>query len=263
MQLSVIVRTHDRSNLHGDRYTGTGKGEVTYRCLYSLVQTINSALEAPDLAGILEGVSLTVLDDHSQELELIQRILGEAQCKTQLETLEERGNNASMFRYFMLGAAAPALVYLVEDDYLHERDALREMVRDYITFTKYRGSPVALNPFNDPDNYQSHTLSPSYIVWGDKRHWRTGEWSLCTFMIHSQVIRDHWAFFEEMARFYEKKQGVHEGSTLGRLWSGPVTLFSPIPSVALHVQAERQKDPYIDWTSWWHAADYRHLLPRS
>jgi hypothetical protein len=38
---------------------------------------------------------------------------------------------------------------------------------------------------------------------------------------------------------------------VNKIWREDVTLFTPIPSVALHVQYEAQKDPYLDWKELW------------
>lgn len=260
MELSIILRTHDRTNLHGERYTGTGKAEVTYRCAYSLVRSVNEAISNGLVRS--EKVTLTVLDDHSDRPEVIRQIVSYARCKTQFEALEGTGNNASLLRYFELGKQAKDLVYLIEDDYLHEPGALTEMLFDHAQFSKNLGRPVAINPFNDPDNYRPTHMMPSRIAQGSRRHWRTSDWTLCTLLVPSEVVRTHWSAFEKLARLYEKGFGITEGNTLSPIWNSDVVLFAPIPSLALHVQTEQQKDPYIDWKAWWEANEYRHTLSR-
>src|SRR3989344_3862890 len=131
MRLSLIARSHDVSNLHGERYTGTSKAEVTYRCLFSLVESLNYALRQD---GILTEAkpqfTLTIIDDHSNNSELIQKILARVQCKTSFTELQGKGNNDSLLKAFTLGREAEELVYFVEDDYLHERTAIEEMIYD-------------------------------------------------------------------------------------------------------------------------------------
>lgn len=258
MHLSILLRTHDRSNLHGERYTGTPKSEVTYRALYSLVRSINEALAA----GVVkkESTTIAVLDDHSDHPDIIQKILSRAWCESRFEALPTRGNNDSLLRCFQLAAQAPDLVYVVEDDYLHEPSAIGEMVENFMLFSRNLGKPVAIHPFNDPDNYLPHGMVPSYIVQGTKRYWRTNDWSLGTFLIKSAMMRAHWDAFDRLARLYEKGTGVTELNTLTPLWRKEITLFLPIPSLALHVQDEQHKDPYINWRAWWDGAEYRHLV---
>lgn len=258
MQLSVILRTHDTSNLHGERYTGTPKSEVTYRAAYSLVRSLNDALAS----GVLDPktTTLTILDDHSDHPEIIQKILQTAWCEKKFEALPTRGNNDSLLRCFSLAKEAQGLVYIVEDDYLHEPGAIGEMIAGFETFSENLGNPVAIHPFNDPDNYRPSGIVPSRIVQGPKRHWRTNDWSLGTFLVLGDTIRKHWNNFDMLARWYEKGKGITEANTLTPLWKGGVTLFTPIPSLALHVQTEQQKDPYINWREWWDRSDYRHLL---
>ena len=43
-----------------------------------------------------------------------------------------------------------------------------------------------------------------------------------------------------------------ENETINMVWNQPdVMLFSPIPSLALHLMEESGKDPYIDFDALW------------
>lgn len=257
MNFSIIVRTHDVKNLHGERYTGTDKAEVTYRSLYSLVQSINYAFRPHGILGELTPkVNLIILDDHSLHPETIKDILARASYPASFEPLEDTGNNASCLRSFEVGKGAEGLVYFVEDDYLHEESAIEEMFHDWFLFSKNLGCPVALNPYDDPDNYLPNWIELTRVVHGLKRHWRTNVHSLGTFLIHTDAVRAHWKLFEDLALYYEKVKGITEDSTIGKMWRQEIPLFSPIPSLALHMQTEHQKDPYIRWEDWWEKADY-------
>lgn len=44
---------------------------------------------------------------------------------------------------------------------------------------------------------------------------------------------------------------IQEGTTINHIWRWEVKLFTPIPSLALHMGYERQLDPYIDWKKLW------------
>jgi hypothetical protein len=55
----------------------------------------------------------------------------------------------------------------------------------------------------------------------------------------------------EYGTLWGEINNVHEGTMVNKIWREDVTLFTPIPSVALHVQYEAQKDPYLDWKELW------------
>ena len=44
---------------------------------------------------------------------------------------------------------------------------------------------------------------------------------------------------------------IHEGTTINHIWRNDAVLFTPIPSVALHMQYDKQKDPYLNWEELW------------
>jgi hypothetical protein len=44
---------------------------------------------------------------------------------------------------------------------------------------------------------------------------------------------------------------VDEGNTIGEIWKNDVIRINPIPSLALHIQFEEQRDPLINHINWW------------
>jgi hypothetical protein len=75
-------------------------------------------------------------------------------------------------------------------------------------------------------------------------------------MLRPQVLIDHWPVFEKLATEYNPdystpEEHTHEGNTICQIWKNHALRFSPIQSLALHMQFDTQIDPYIDWTTWW------------
>lgn len=220
MLLDVILRTHDLSSLHdwNPRVIDVPKPELIRRCVISLVKA-------------LEGVehTLTILDDHSTDetLEFLHR---------QGPVIETGpGNNLSLLTAVDgAGASRADLVYMVEDDYLHWPGAIQEMLC-FVELAKERGLPsVALHPYDDHDNYTHGADKESHIVVGRDRHWRTNTYSTATVMAEPWLFREEQ--WEKLAREYDRPgQGVHEGTTISRLWGHRVALFTPLPSLAVHL----------------------------
>lgn len=61
----------------------------------------------------------------------------------------------------------------------------------------------------------------------------------------SKHVFDKYKFYFDLAAEYVCKKS--EDETINNVWKqNDVTLFSPIPSLALHIVGEDGKDPYID-----------------
>lgn len=71
------------------------------------------------------------------------------------------------------------------------------------------------------------------------------------FMINHTIIIQHWDLFNAMGDCDAHDRQM-EQKTINQLWqTRGLMLFTPTPSLALHMQFESEKDPYIDWKSWW------------
>lgn len=245
MNLEVILRTHDGSDVHpGDvRIVHASKGEIVRRCVSSLGDAVRQSTD---------GVLVRIIDDHSSEETCnFLKTIGE------VEMLSGSGNNASWLRAFECARESEAdVVYLVEDDYLHAPEALREMMYFYEEARKKsRGREMVLCPYDDFFNYVHGPDKTGYVVPSRERHWRTNTYTAGTFMLSPQLVRDHWEKFERLATLYETPQGiaehVNEETTIARIWmEGHATLFTPLPSLAVHLN--QNIPPRFDWETLWH-----------
>lgn len=244
--LEIVLRTHGNSNVHTDRerYVNVPKPEVVKRCVTSLINSANN---------IAIDCKITVLDDHSTSelITDIKHILSYSKHPTSLEHLPLPGFNQSAYQQFLRAKTSSAdLVYSVEDDYLHCPTALTELLDDFELFSDRVGKPVCLYPFDMPDSYIEPFFERSWLVHGTKRHWRTTSWIPNTFMCQPSMLNTYWEPFAKLAREYNKTT-VHEGTTTAPIFREHVFGANPIPSLALHMQFDQQKDPYIDWKFWW------------
>jgi hypothetical protein len=247
MKIEIILRTHDQSNIHKDRerYCNIPKRDLILGCLQSLINSSNLVQN--------HEINFKILDDHSSS-ELIQGIYNlfdTCLWPYELYNLKESGHQHSGLKQFEFGKNSEAdLVYLVEDDYLHCPSALTEMIEAHELFTAKSGQEVVIYPFDMPDDYVPPWMAPCFVVHGTKRHWRSGTWTTFTMMLKPQFIENHWPVFEKLGGEYDG-ENVHEGNTICELWKNNALRFSPIQSLALHMQFDTQKDPYIDWEKWW------------
>lgn len=265
MRLDVILRTHDSTDIHSDagesRYCGVSKTTLIDKCAESLITSIEQFQSESKW-----DVSVYWIDDGSSDecRNMIRdRFMGRVHL-VEMNLKRGHGFNASALSQFQTAMESEAnLVYLVEDDYLHYPSAITEMVDAYLTFKTNLGAEVAIHPFDDPDNYLPTAIEPCRIVYGRNRHWRTNTYSTFTVMFNPEVIREYWSVFYTLATEYRTQWGernnVHEGTTINELWRGPIPLFTPIPSLALHMQFTAQKDPYLSWKALWNSLDGKKL----
>jgi hypothetical protein len=250
MQLDIILQTcTNKTNQEGERYCKAAKSEVSRRCAISLVKSIN-ACDIPDFK-----INLTVLDDHSDlaDLEVLDNIF-KTVSNYKLINLETTGVMESISACYKYGLENTSeLVYFAQDDYLFELNAIKEMIEAYYYF-KYmlRGQDVGIYPFNDPYRYYiPANIEITRVVHGPNRHWRLNYFTASCFMVHHETIEKHWDLFEAMGNS-DCHDTTMEDRTINQLWQKQnVALFTPIPSLALHMQFDSEKDPYIDWEKLW------------
>lgn len=253
--LDVILRTCDGQNVHADwrvRYHGIEKSDLIVGCLRSLVRSIKNVRETK--------VSLTILDDHStpDTLARIKDAVKDLEDSNVI-SLEENGYNNSAHRQWLMCRDSKAdLVYSVEDDYLHYPSAIQEMLDSHQIFcNRLKRNDIVIYPFDEPSEYDPPNRT-DFIVHGSARHWRTGVFTTNVMMTSPQLFRDNWELFETLALKYNgdylnpRTEHYEESNTIWKIWqSNRAIRFNPIPSLALHMQFEQQRDPFIDWQEWW------------
>jgi glycosyltransferase involved in cell wall biosynthesis len=245
MIVDIILRSHDGGDVHPDigRFLSVAKKEIVKR-------SVRSLHESSKLVGE-HVISFHIIDDHSSDETVA--VLKEI---AEVEPLSGTGNNASWLRAFKCARDSAAdVVYLVEDDYLHAPEALREMFHFY-QFAKERSGDkeIVLCPYDDFFNYVYGPDKVGFVVPGRERHWRTNTYTMGTFLISPQIVREHFEKFEQLARLYETPQGIAGGvteeTTIARIWKeGFATLFTPLPSLAVHLN--QNEPPLFDWKTLW------------
>ena len=254
MSVHVVLRTCDHTNVHADwrvRYHNVPKADLLKGCVKSLV---NSCKGIPDL-------KLTILDDHSSEetISWLIHTLEKSKLVYKIINLEDSGYNNSAHKQWIICRDTDAdLVYSVEDDYLHCPTAMQEMIDSFNIFCdRLKRDTVVLYPFDEPTEYNPPKRQ-DFIVHGSNRHWRTGLYTTNVLFCKPKIFRENWELFEVLALKYNgdylnpRTEHYEEANTIQKIWeSGRAIRFNPIPSLALHMQFDPQKDPFIDWQSWW------------
>jgi len=257
--LDIVLRTCEFTEVHperGDRFIVCDKTTLIKKCFISLIQSIRlSEYET----------KLWIVDDHSSP-ELLDYI--SKKCKNynityEIINCEESGFNYSALKQFELCRdKGSKWVYSVEDDYLHYPQAIQSMVAQAEAFTQKFGTNVAIRPDDDVFTYSPNTTyskKPYRLFLGKDRHWRTLHNTHNTIFTHVDVFKEYWELFSSLAKFF-RKTSVCEDGTINTIWSdgvtknGPVPLFSPIPTLAIHI-SQNNEPTHLEYKKLWDSID--------
>ena len=139
------------------------------------------------------------------------------------------------------------LIYFVEDDYIHKKESLREMILTYEKISSQLNREFFLCPVDYPYLYKKTEYTN--ILIGGKYHWRTVNESLLTFMTSKKLINKYW---NELMLMCENEHSPFE-TPLHKIYEKEVCL-SPLPSLAMHctnVNSIFGLSPNIDWIKIW------------
>ena len=265
--VEIVLRTHSTINVHGGtpRYIDVPKHEIAKKCAISLINSVNGEKN--------NKIKITWLDDNSTKEFLDEMFEVFKHCSHPWEYVPlgeckgfDRSYNYSAWYQFKSCRDSTAdIVYSVEDDYLHCPAAISELLNSYKYLQNFFNvEDVCLFPYDYPDEYIFNENEKYHIVRSKNRHWRSTTWTTNTLMTSPRVFREHWDKFEQLAtefRVWNKQEHnfdfdtvgdlVWEENTINEIWKNHVLTFNPIPSLALHVQSEKERDDFIDWRYWW------------
>ncbi|HIF51198.1 MAG TPA: hypothetical protein EYQ42_06710 [Thiotrichaceae bacterium] len=249
-ELTICLRTcinEKRAKGARNELTGVDLEDHLLRCIKSLIQSVQYAHENKC------KVRLTIFDDRSEKrvIEKIKILCEKSTFDWNIRTTEKSGQGQSLYQNFEYSKEREGLYYFCEDDYLHAKSAVLEMINFYKKVHSQTGEHMLLYP-------QEHEIVfgqfnyPSYILYSDTRRWRTISHATHTFFIHSDVVREYWEYFEN-TKYVGVKEKRHLGSekkTTDRLFNH-ILGFSPIPAIAVHLQTKHCLPPFFDWKRLW------------
>ena len=267
--LDIIIKTCTSVNLvtqNKKRVFEKDKPEYTFRTINSLINSLKFDEE------ILKRikVKIYVVDHNSkkEDLEKIKNIIKTINISfeiinlnlekfNQIKVLSKNNavieNNmkatmASILTSFNIAKEkSEDLVYFVEDDYIHKKESLSEMIRSYEKIASELAHEIFLCPVDYPYLYKK--MDNSNILIGNKYHWRTVNESLLTFLTSKKLIEKYW---NELLLMSENEHSPFE-TALHKIYEKELCL-SPIPSLAMHctnVNSIFGLSPNINWKKLW------------
>ena len=234
------------------------KIEYSLRSLNSLIRSINFCyLKYPNIK-----INLLVVDDNSKKenLNKLEKLIDnraeiknlnreDYKNKIRPQTNEETiGNLASLYQSFELGKEqGEDLIYFVEDDYLHFEPMLEEMIASYERIASQLNKDIFMCPSDYPYLYMDNRKTN--ILVGNKRHWRTVDKTLCTFLTSKKLLDKYWDNFKKTCETRHDPFEKH----LNEIYNQEICI-SPLKSLSLHltnVNSSYGLSPFIDYKKLW------------
>ena len=265
--LDIIIRTCASVNMltqNKSRLFEKEKIEYTIRTIRSL---LNSSKD-PDLKQL--KINFKVIDHNStsENLAAIDNVFKEFSKKYSLINLDvskfinniektnQRGENvtnnqisnmANIHQSLLEAKKCEDLIYFVEDDYIHKKESLKEMIFTYERLASQINNDIILCPTDYPYLYAKSEVTQNFL--GQNYHWRKVNETLCTFLTSKKMVEKYWDKYVSMC----KKEHAPFEKPLHDIYEEELCI-SPIPSLALHftnVNSIFGLSPNVNWKEIW------------
>ena len=262
--LLIIFRTNSNIEIwdqNKKRIFEKDKIEYVKRSLNSLIKAVKNLKENYNSINI----NIKIVDDNSTKgnLAVIKEILDKSKENFEiinhnhsehLNVIKEQkskdtfSNLSSLLKCFEIGKNdGEDLIYFIEDDYLHFRSSLEEMVGTYERIASQLNKDLIICPSDYPYLYMNNEKTNLLI--GSKRHWRTINKSLCSFMTSKNILNKYWD------NFYQNCLDRHDPfeKYLNLIYEKEVCI-SPVKSLSIHmtnINSSYGLSPFINYKSLW------------
>ena len=164
------------------------------------------------------------------------------------KNLQTFGNLSSLLHSFELGKKmGKDLVFFLEDDYIHFEPMLEEMIASYERISSQTKKELFMCPADYPYLYMNN--EKCNILIGNKRHWRTIDKTLCTFMTSIELINKYWDNFYSTC--LDRNEPFEK--YLNEIYKKELCI-SPLKSLSVHmtnVNSNYGLSPFINYKKLW------------
>jgi len=267
--LDIIIKTCTTVNLvtqNKKRIFEKNKSEYTFRTINSIINSLKFNKE--ELKKIKIKIFIIDYNSKKDDLVKINSKLIEANYEfkiinlkldnfNQIKTINKNNsiieNNmkatmSSIHQSFDIAKSeCDDLIYFVEDDYIHKKESIFEMLSSYEKISSEINKEIFICPVDYPYLYKK--LENSKIFIGNKYHWRSVNESLLTFLTSKSLINKYW---DDLMVMSENEHSPFE-TPLHKIFEKELCI-SPIPSLAMHctnVNSIFGLSPNINWSKVW------------
>jgi len=237
------------------------KIEYTLRSLNSLLKSIRFSKEKyPNIK-----IQLIIIDDNTNETNLnkIKNLTNNNNFEITFSKVDHSkyrelikaqkndqtySNLASLLSCYEIAKKnTDDLVFFVEDDYLHFEPMMEEMIASYERISSQLGNDIFMCPADYPYLYMNN--KKTNILIGNKRHWRTVQETLCTFMTSKELLEKHWDNFYKTC--LDRNDPFEK--FINEIYKSEICI-SPLKSLSVHftnVNSSYGLSPFIDYQKLW------------
>ena len=237
------------------------KVEYTSKSISSLIKSIvYCKTKYPNIK-----INTLIVDDDSDEKTLIhiKKTINSSKLDMEIINFDKRdydniinkqknlqtfGNLSSLLHSFELGKKmGKDLVFFLEDDYIHFEPMLEEMIASYERISSQTKKELFMCPAGYPYLYMNN--EKSNILIGNKRHWRTIDKTLCTFMTSIELINKYWDNFYSTC--LDRNEPFEK--YLNEIYKKELCI-SPLKSLSVHmtnVNSNYGLSPFINYKKLW------------
>jgi len=237
------------------------KVEYTSKSINSLIKSIIFCkTKYPNIK-----IKTLIVDDDSDEKNLIhiKKTINSSKLDMEIINFDKRdydniinkqknlqtfGNLSSLLHSFELGKKmGKDLVFFLEDDYIHFEPMLEEMIASYERISSQTKKELFMCPADYPYLYMNNEKSS--ILIGNKRHWRTIDKTLCTFMTSIELINKYWHNFYSTC--LDRNEPFEK--YLNEMYKKELCI-SPLKSLSVHmtnVNSNYGLSPFINYKKLW------------
>ncbi len=274
--LTIIIRSYTFGESNGNqvmldqnkkRIFDAPKIEYTLRTINSIIKSCTLAKEYFKNLKI----RIIITDDNSNERNLskINNLLKSSNIESRIINIQENefkdeiseidtegkkisNNMISNMRNILKSIEIAQnensdLFYFLEDDYIHVKEAITEMLFTYEKISSQLNDDLFLCPADYP--YLYSTIEETKLFFGNMRHWRSVNETLVTFLTSKKMINKYLNDLRLMAtkRHHPMELKLHQ------IYEKEYCL-SPIPSLAMHatnINTIYGVPPNFDWKKVW------------
>ena len=265
----IIVRTNTNIDIwdqNKKRIFEFPKIEYTLRSIFSLLKSVKLCKNKYKNIDF----KIIVIDDQSNEQNLssVKNLLIKSGIDFNLVSLikdkynkiiksqkndQTFSNLSSLLESFETAKKnAEDLVFFLEDDYLHFSTMVEEIIATYERISSQLKKDIFICPADYPYLYMEN--KNTNILVGNKRHWRTVDKTLCTFVTSKYLINKYWdnLYKNCLDRHDPFEKYINENYR-------NEFCFSPIKSLSIHltnINSSYGLSPFIDYKKIWEDNNY-------
>ena len=267
---SILILFRTNSNIeiwdqNKKRLFELPKIEYTLRSLNSLLKSIRFSKEKYSNIEI----QLTIIDDNTNETNLnkIKNLTNNSNFEITFTKVDHNkyrelikkqkndqtySNLASLLcSYEIAKKNTDDLVFFVEDDYLHFEPMLEEMIASYERISSQLNNDIFMCPADYPYLYMNN--QKTNILIGNKRHWRTVNETLCTFMTSKELLEKYWDNFYKTC--LDRNDPFEK--YINDIYNREICV-SPLKSLSVHftnINSSYGLSPFIDYKKLWEESE--------